>query len=538
MRRILPVSLVVFVTLQTACARDDATAPQGPPFGPMAQAADGATVPSRIAFVSCGPCSSISVMAADGSGRTTLARSTFNFDPAWSPDGQQIAWTNFGAGEARHAEIWVMAADGSTPIKLTNDTTQDGQPSWSPDGRQIAFVSRRDGFNMEIYVMNADGSGQTRLTDDPAFDDQPSWSPDGRQIAFMSTRDGNPEIYVMNPDGAAPTRITNDPAFDTDPSWSPDGRRIAFGSDRDGNAEIYVMNADGSAPTRLTNNPARDADPSWSPTGLIAFSSSRDGNGEIYVMADDGSGQTRLTNDPRNDTRPSWGPWLDQTPPQLVLPSDFGVPPERWFGALVGYAGLVSGTDDFDPAPDVVCTPPTPSTFPIGTTHVQCTATDEAGNTTTGAFSVTVRGQYEELAFDVGNLEGTIASRSRDGLSSDRLEDALTKLEAAREEFAQTPTDRLAAVGDLQAATQNLQAAFDAGEISAFGYSVIARRFADNSRLTADQAIAEAKARGGNAEAIADAEAALAKGDEKRAASEFADAVAQYRKACKTATGA
>jgi HYR domain-containing protein len=199
---------------------------------------------------------------------------------------------------------------------------------------------------------------------------------------------------------------------------------------------------------------------------------------------------------------------------------------------------LVSATDDHDPAPDVVCTPPSPSIFPIGTTQVQCTATDEAGNTTTGAFSVTVRGQYEELAFDVEALEGTIASNLRDGLPSDRLEDALTKLEAAREEFSRTPTDRLAALGHLQAATQNLSTAFEEGEISAFGFDVIVRRFAGNSWLTADQAIAEAKARGGNAEAIADAEAALAKGDEKRAAREFTDAVAQYRKACRVATGA
>jgi dipeptidyl aminopeptidase/acylaminoacyl peptidase len=477
-------------------------------------------------------------MAADGSGRTTVGPFGFNFDPAWSPDGQRIAWVKWGAGESRYAEVYVMAADGSTPIRLTNDTTQDGHPSWSPDGQRIAFWSRRDG-NPEIYVMNADGSAPTRLTDDPATDYQPSWAPDGRQIAFTSTRDGNAEVYVMNADGSAPTRLTNDPAFDTNPSWSPDGRRIAFGTDRDGNGEIYVMGSDGSAPTRLTNNPAADGQPSWSPTGLIAFSSTRDGTSQIYVMGDDGSGQTQLTNEPTHSSNsPSWGPWLDRTPPQLVLPSDFGVPPERWFGALVGYAGLVSGTDDFDPAPDVVCTPPTPSIFPIGTTQVQCTATDKAGNTTTGAFSVTVRGQYEELAFDVENLEATIASRSRDGLSTDRLEEALTKLQAAREEFGRTPTDRLAALGDLQGAIENLYAAQDEGEISASGFSVIARRFADNSRLTADQAIAEAKARGGNAEAIADAEAALDKGDEKRAASEFADAVAQYRKACDTATGA
>ncbi len=538
MRPTLRMLLVAVVTLQTACARDEATAPQGAPVGLTAQVADGATIPSRIAFVALGPCCTIYVMAADGSARTQLTSNSYLFDPQWSPDGRQIAFSRWIAGEGRLAEIFVMAADGSAPpMRLTNDTTLDGQPSWSPDGRQIAFMSRRDG-NREIYVMNADGTAPTRLTNDPADDEQPSWSPDGRQIAFRSLRDGNAEIYVMGADGSAPTRLTNDPAWDSDPSWSPDGRRIAFGSNRDGNDEIYVMGADGSAPTRLTNNPAEDAEPSWSPTGLIAFTSIRNGNSDIYVMNADGSAQTRLTNDPRIERSPSWGPWLDQTPPQLVLPSDFGVPPERWFGALVEYAGLVSATDDFDPNPAVVCTPPSPSTFPIGTTQVQCTATDKAGNTTTGAFSVTVRDQYEELAFDVETLEGTIASRSSDGLSSDRLQDALTKLEAAREEFSRTPTDRLAALGDLQSATENLYAALDQGEINAFGFSVIARRFADNSRLTADQAIAEAKARGGNAEAIADAEAALAKGDDKRAASEFADAVAQYRKACGAATGA
>ena len=56
-----------------------------------------------------------------------------------------------------NAEIYVINADGSGLTNLTNDPGNDYDPDWSPDGRQIAFSSTRDG-NYEIYVMNADGS--------------------------------------------------------------------------------------------------------------------------------------------------------------------------------------------------------------------------------------------------------------------------------------------------------------------------------------------------------------------------------------------
>ncbi|UCC48931.1 MAG: PD40 domain-containing protein, partial [Gemmatimonadota bacterium] len=78
----------------------------------------------------------------------------------------------------------------------------------------------RDG-NYEIYVMNADGSNPVRLTDNPAGDYEPAWSPDGTRIAFMSYRDGNYEIYVMEADGSNPARLTDNPAGDNHPAWSP-----------------------------------------------------------------------------------------------------------------------------------------------------------------------------------------------------------------------------------------------------------------------------------------------------------------------------
>ncbi|MFZ3085436.1 MAG: hypothetical protein WA097_02185, partial [Candidatus Hydromicrobium sp.] len=66
---------------------------------------------------------------------------------------------------------------------------------------KIAFDSMRD-LNYEIYIMNADGSGQVNLTNNPAGDSTPSFSPDGSKIAFESARDGNFEIYTMNVDGS------------------------------------------------------------------------------------------------------------------------------------------------------------------------------------------------------------------------------------------------------------------------------------------------------------------------------------------------
>ncbi|MCI0556023.1 MAG: hypothetical protein L0287_34200, partial [Anaerolineae bacterium] len=73
---------------------------------------------------------------------------------------------------------------------------------------KITFQSDRDG-NLEIYVMNADGSGQIRLTNNLSVDMQPAWSSDGRKITFLSDRDGNLEIYVMNADGSGQIRLTN-----------------------------------------------------------------------------------------------------------------------------------------------------------------------------------------------------------------------------------------------------------------------------------------------------------------------------------------
>jgi Tol biopolymer transport system component len=209
----------------------------------------------------------IYLMNADGSEHRALTRrpQAEVRDLAWSPDGRKLAFLRAraqgkgGCGPSCH-DIYVVNSDGSglrnltaklaVGIRLNLDPASD--PAWSPDGQMIAFARLNPGLGEPIYVVKADGSRLRNLTPKPvgAYAD-PAWSPDGRKIAFVSDRDGNSEVYVMNANGSGQRSLTRNPAFDADPAWSADGRKIAFVSNRDGSYGIYIMNADGSGQRRL-----------------------------------------------------------------------------------------------------------------------------------------------------------------------------------------------------------------------------------------------------------------------------------------------
>ncbi|HEX9255430.1 MAG TPA: DPP IV N-terminal domain-containing protein, partial [Candidatus Angelobacter sp.] len=120
----------------------------------------------------------------DGVIATLFSAKTFD-QAAISPDGKQVAWVE---ATKSGTAIFVSAAGGGTPRRITAGAQSESAVAWSSDSKQIAFLSDAAMPGQpQVYVVSVAGGSPHKLTNVKGFLASPGWSPDGKTIAFLLT---------------------------------------------------------------------------------------------------------------------------------------------------------------------------------------------------------------------------------------------------------------------------------------------------------------------------------------------------------------
>jgi TolB protein len=248
------------------------------------------------------------VADADGVNPRTILESRFPLmSPAWSPDGQWLAYVSF---ETKHSAVYVQLVRTGERRQVSARAGVNGAPAWSPDGKKLALTLGGSGGNPDIFVLDLATQDLTRITDDPAIDTEPEWAPDGRSLFFTSDRAGSPQIYQIPVQaGAHPKRITFSGNYNARPRVSPDGAQLAMVTLDNGNYRIAVQDLTNGA-VRVLSRGHLDESPSFAPNGATLIYSEREGNtGALATVSTDGLTGLQLKASEGEVQEPAWGPF-------------------------------------------------------------------------------------------------------------------------------------------------------------------------------------------------------------------------------------
>ena len=229
--------------------------------------------------------------------------------PAWSPDGQRLAVDGGG-------QIFIFEVTSLEPARIDSNSilqlTSDGaniSPAWSPDGNWIAYLYSKCGGDSTCGTWLMDTSGdQKRFLFLHGL--EYSWHPFDPLILYTSRSSDERGNRLGDTLGVFDIRTNRDESIrflsepnhsNRGPKYSPDGREIAITSKpRASWASIWIMRSDGSRLRQLTKG-GSDLSLDWSPDGgqivFLRWSPNRsiEGNGQLWVINTDGTNLRQLT---------------------------------------------------------------------------------------------------------------------------------------------------------------------------------------------------------------------------------------------------
>ena len=234
------------------------------------------------------------VSVADGRERrlTTDHRSLLGH--SWTPDGRHLVFSSDRGGTFA---LWTVPASGGSPAWIPASGAQLKRPTLAEEGRRLIYEDWRYDTNIWRLALAGDTAQAAPVIASTRWDVHPAYAPEGTQIAFVSDRSGSYEVWLADADGANPWRLTAlEDAVVGIPRWSPDGRYLVFDVRTQGRAALYRVEAAGGTPRRLTPDASDNAVASWSPDGAwLYFASNRSGTWQIWKMPPDGGAAAQVT---------------------------------------------------------------------------------------------------------------------------------------------------------------------------------------------------------------------------------------------------
>lgn len=161
--------------------------------------------------------------------------------PAIDRQGRIAYVEEQGVGAAKISTLYTIRPDGSDRQLIDQLTGYIYAPAWSADGQQLAYSKQAPREHPKIYIYERKSNNKQLVVDSEGSNLSASFSPDGQKLLYSSTVGGNADIYERRLSDGSTKQLTTLPSTEVQPSYAADGKSFVYTSDkiRAGRPSIY-----------------------------------------------------------------------------------------------------------------------------------------------------------------------------------------------------------------------------------------------------------------------------------------------------------